>query len=144
MVVSSQAQRLKPYAIDIKSPVDPVQYFLNDKDDIRSSFYLEDVVSEFQIQGLELDWACVAWDGDFKHNGKNGWTNRRFRGKRWENINKPELQLYLKNSYRVLLTRARQGMVIFIPSGDPDDPTRLPEFYDSTFKYLKSIGFEEI
>lgn len=144
MVVSSQAQRLKPYAIDIKSPVDPVQYFLNDKDDIRSSFYLEDVVSEFQIQGLELDWACVAWDGDFKHNGKNGWTNRRFRGKRWENINKPELQLYLKNSYRVLLTRARQGMVIFIPSGDPDDPTRLPEFYDSTFNYLKSIGFEEI
>lgn len=144
MVVSSQAQRLKPYAIDIKSPVDPVQYFLNTKDDIRSSYYLEDVVSEFQIQGLELDWACVAWDGDFKYNGKNGWTNRRFRGKRWENINKPELQLYLKNSYRVLLTRARQGMVIFIPSGDPDDPTRLPEFYDSTFNYLKSIGFEEI
>lgn len=144
MVVSSQAQRLKPYAIDIKSPVDPVQYFLNDKDDIRSSFYLEDVVSEFQIQGLELDWACVAWDGDFKYNGKNGWTNRRFRGKRWENINKPELQLYLKNSYRVLLTRARQGMVIFVPAGDQDDPTRLPEFYDSTFKYLESIGFEEI
>ncbi len=144
MVVSSQAQRLKPYAIDVKSTVDPIQWFLNDKEDIRSSYYLEDVVTEFQIQGLELDWACVAWDGDFKFNGKNDWIHRRFRGKRWENINKTELKRYLKNSYRVLLTRARQGMVIFVPAGDTEDPTRLPEFYDDTFYYLKSIGFEGI
>jgi DUF2075 family protein len=141
IIVSSQAQRLKPYAIDVKSPVDPVYWFLSEKDDVRSSYYLEDVATEFQIQGLELDWACVSWDGDFINHGTNEWKYRSFRGNSWQNINSPERKLYLKNAYRVLLTRARQGMVIFVPEGNPDDPTRLPEFYDSTFNYLKSIGF---
>lgn len=141
IIVSSQAQRLKPYAIDVKSPVDPIYWFLSDKNDVRSSYYLEDVATEFHIQGLELDWACVSWDGDFKYNGTHEWKYRSFRGNSWQNINSPERKLYLKNAYRVLLTRARQGMVIFVPEGDPDDPTRLPEFYDSTFNYLKSIGF---
>ncbi|MCK3685319.1 DUF2075 domain-containing protein [Maribellus sp. YY47] len=141
IVVSSQAQRLKPYAIDVKSPIDPVNWFLNDKDDIRSSYYLEDVATEFQVQGLELDWACVAWDGDFRYSDQ-GWEYRSFVGNKWQNINKEERKLYLKNAYRVLLTRARQGMVIVVPEGDAEDHTRLPEFYSDTFEYLKSIGFE--
>ena len=141
IVVSSQAQRLKPYAIDVKSPVDPVHWFLDGKEDIRSSYYLEDVATEFHVQGLELDWACVAWDGDFRYS-KDGWIYKSFKGSKWQNINKKERQLYLKNAYRVLLTRARQGMVIVVPKGDEKDSTRLPEFYEDTFEYLKSIGIE--
>jgi hypothetical protein len=143
IVVSSQAQRLKPYAIDVKSPIDPIHWFLDGKDDVRSSFYLEDVATEFHVQGLELDWACVAWDGDLRHNPL-GWIYKSFRGNKWQNINSETRRLYLKNAYRVLLTRARQGMVIVIPKGDEEDHTRLPEFYDDTFRYLSSIGFEII
>ncbi len=143
IVVSSQAQRLKPYSIDVKSPVDPIHWFLDEKDDVRSSFYLEDVATEFHIQGLELDWACVAWDGDFRYS-EEGWIYKSFKGSKWQNINKPDRKLYLKNAYRVLLTRARQGMVIVVPLGDEKDPTRLPEFYNDTFEYLKSIGFVTI
>lgn len=141
IVVSSQAQRLKPYAIDVRSPIDPIHWFLDGKDDVRSSYYLEDVATEFHVQGLELDWACVAWDGDLRYNPL-GWIYKSFRGNKWQNINKETRQLYLKNAYRVLLTRARQGMVIVIPKGDEEDPTRLPEFYDDTFQYLKSIGIK--
>ena len=143
IVVSSQAQRLKPYAIDVKSPMDPIHWFLDDKEDVRSSYYLEDVATEFDVQGLELDWSCVTWDGDFRYS-PNGWQSFSFVGSRWNNINKEERKLYLKNAYRVILTRARQGMVIVIPSGDKNDPTRNPEFYNSTFEYLKEIGFEVI
>lgn len=143
IVVSAQAQRLKPYAIDVKSPVDPVHWFLDGKEDIRSSFYLEDVATEFHIQGLELDWVCVAWDADFRYANGN-WDYWSFRGSRWNKIRKDERKIYLKNAYRVLLTRARQGMIIYVPAGDHKDPTRNPEFYDSTYKYLKQIGFEEI
>jgi len=144
IIVSSQAQRLKPYAIDVRSPVDPVYWFLSEKDDVRSSYYLEDVATEFQIQGLELDWACVSWDGDFKYQETGEWKYRSFKGNKWQNVKSMDRQLYLKNAYRVLLTRARQGMVIFVPAGDKTDPTRLPEFYDDTFHYFISIGFEEI
>lgn len=143
LIVSSQAERLKPHAIDVKSPVNPIHWFLNGKDDVRSSYYLEDVATEFHIQGLELDWACVTWDGDFRFSNE-GWKHFSFKGKRWENINKDERKQYLKNAYRVLLTRARQGMVIVVPNGDEEDHTRKPEYYDSTFNYLNSIGFEVI
>jgi hypothetical protein len=96
---------------------------------VRSSYYLEDVATEFQVQGLELDWACVTWDGDFRHTDA-GWEHWSFTGDRWNRIRKPQRQQYLKNAYRVLLTRARQGMVIVVPEGDPGDPTRKAEFYD--------------
>jgi hypothetical protein len=141
MIVSSQATRLKPFAIDVKSPMDPIHWFLDGKEDIRSSYYLEDVATEFQVQGLELDWACVTWDGDFRYS-PDGWKSFSFVGSKWNNINKEERKLYLKNAYRVLLTRARQGMVIVIPEGDEEDRTRDPKFYDDTFEYLKEIGFE--
>ena len=139
IVVSSQAERLKPHAINVRSPVDPVHWFLDDRTDVRSSFYLEDVATEFQVQGLELDWACVVWDADLRV-GVNGWRHHQFVGNKWQNINKAERQTYLKNAYRVLLTRARQGMVIVVPPGDSEDHTRDPAFYDPIFEYLKDIG----
>lgn len=143
IIVSSQAERLKPHAIDVKSPVDPIHWFLDGKEDVRSSYYLEDVVTEFQVQGLELDWACVTWDADFRHT-QNGWEHFSFVGDRWNRIRKPERQNYLKNAYRVLLTRARQGMVIVVPSGDEEDHTRNKDFYDPIFEYLQEIGFATI
>ncbi len=143
IVVSSQAERLKPHAIFVKSTMDPIHWFLDGKEDVRSSYYLEDVATEFHVQGLELDWVCVVWDADFRYT-KNGWDNWSFVGSRWNKIRKEERKNYLKNAYRVLLTRARQGMVIVIPPGDIEDPTIPPEFYDSTYRYLEEIGFVEI
>lgn len=139
IVVSSQAERLKPHAINVRSPMDPVHWFLDEKDDVRSSYYLEDVATEFQVQGLELDWACVVWDADLRV-GPDGWRHHQFVGNKWQNIHKAERQLYLKNAYRVLLTRARQGMVIVVPPGDPDDPTRDAAFYDPIFQYFIEVG----
>lgn len=141
MVVSSQAQRLKPFAIDVKSPMNPVNWFLDGKDDVRSSFYLEDVATEFQVQGLELDWTCVVWDGDLRFD-EAGWKTFAFKGNKWQNINNIERKKYLVNAYRVLLTRARQGMVIVVPEGDQEDHTRKAEYYDSTYNYLKSLGIK--
>lgn len=143
IVVSSQAERLKPYAIDVKSPMDPVHWFLDGKEDVRSSYYLEDVATEFHVQGLELDWACVTWDADFRYIAK-GWHHHSFCGDKWNKINKVERKQYLKNAYRVLLTRARQGMVLVVPEGDAEDATRHASFYDGTYNYLKEIGFAEI
>lgn len=139
LVASSEAQRLKPYAIDVRVSVDPVRWFLNENTDTRSSYYLEDAATEFQVQGLELDWVCVTWDGDLRFTGAE-WAYHSFRGDGWQRIRKPERQNYLRNAYRVLLTRARQGMVIFIPEGASDDPTRDSSFYDPTFDYLCEVG----
>jgi DUF2075 family protein len=143
IVVSSQAQRLKPYAIDVQSPMDPIHWFLDGKEDVRSSYFLEDVATEFQVQGLELDWACVTWDADFRYT-KNGWKHWSFVGDHWNRIKKQERQTFLKNAYRVLLTRARQGMVIVVPQGSSEDSTRKDVFYTPTFEYLQAIGFKVI
>ena len=139
LVASSKAMRLKPHAIDIRVSVDPVHWFLSDRDDTRSSDYLEDCATEFQVQGLELDWTCVNWDGDLRFSG-SGWNYHDFRGSKWQIVRDAERRNYLRNAYRVLLTRARQGMVLFIPPGDASDPTRPPEFYDPTFNYLVDLG----
>jgi hypothetical protein len=139
LVASSKAQRLKPHAIDIRVDVDPVHWFLNDKEDTRSSYYLEDAATEFQVQGLELDWVCMTWDGDMRFTD-SGWSYHDFRGARWCNIANEQNRNYLRNAYRVLLTRARQGMVVFVPPGEPTDPTRPSAYYDSTFNYLVSLG----
>lgn len=143
LVVSSQAERLKPYAVDVKSPMNPIHWFLNGKDDVRSSYYLEQVATEFHIQGLELDWTCVIWDGDLRYSEK-GWDFNSFKGSKWQNIHKKERQDYLVNAYRVLLTRARQGMIIVVPEGDNEDHTRKSNYYDPTFNYLKSLGIRII
>ncbi|HTQ78045.1 MAG TPA: DUF2075 domain-containing protein [Burkholderiales bacterium] len=139
LVASSKAIRLKPYAVDIRVKVDPVHWFLNEKEDIRSSYYLEDAATEFQVQGLELDWTCVTWDGDLRFT-RNDWSYHDFRGSKWTNVSNEDNRNYLRNAYRVLLTRARQGMVIFVPPGDLRDPTRLSGYYDPTFQYLAEIG----
>jgi hypothetical protein len=143
IIASSEAQRLKPFGINVKTEIDPRNWFLNGKMDIRSAFYLEDVATEFQIQGLEIDWACIAWDGDLRFN-TDGWEYLCFRGTRWQLIINDNNRKYLKNAYRVLLTRARQGMVIFVPQGSIEDHTRRAEYYDHTYAYLRSIGIPEI
>ncbi len=143
LVASSQAQRLKPHAIDVRVNVDPVQWFLNDRHDTRSSYYLEDAATEFQIQGLELDWVCVTWDADLRRHA-DSWRYQSFRGDAWTTIHKEDRKRYLLNAYRVLLTRARQGMIIFVPPGDPSDPTRASSFYDDTYQYLMGLGVADI
>jgi Uncharacterized conserved protein (DUF2075) len=143
LLASSSAHRLKPHAVDIRYNIDPVHWFLGDKSDPRSSFYLEDAATEFQVQGLELDWSIVSWDADLRRTS-SGWSCNEFRGSRWNKVKQPERQRYLLNAYRVLLTRARQGTVIFVPRGDVADPTREPKFYQGTFEYLRRIGIEAI
>ena len=143
IIASSGAHRLKPLGLNLKADIDQVNWFLGNDDDVRSSYYLEDVATEFDIQGLELDWVCVAWDANFCW-GDDDWIYRRFKGTKWQNINKEEDRLFLKNAYRVLLTRARQGMVIFVPEGSDEDPTRSPEYYDRTYDYLAGLGIQAV
>ena len=154
VLVTKVAARFKPLAVHILGQGDEnaVHWFLEDKTDIRSSNYLEDAATEIQVQGLELDYACVLWDADMRYE-KNRWTYYKFNGKnKWNPENNEENRKYMLNAYRVLLTRARQGIVICVPSGNgklgsdgfPEDPTRLPEFYNGTYEYLKSLGLEEI
>ena len=141
LIASSGGLRLKPFGIFVKNDVSIANWFLNGKDDVRSSYYLEDVVSEFDIQGLELDYTIVAWDADFRFDGQE-WTYFNFSGDKWKNVNNDEKRLYLKNAYRVLLTRARQGMAIFVPEGSDDDKTRRREFYDKIYELLKTVMSE--
>jgi hypothetical protein len=143
MLASSNAIRLKAEGIFVKNKIEPKDWFLGQPEDIRSSHFLEDIATEFDVQGLELDWCLVAWDGDFRldFEGKEHW---RFRGTKWEKRQQQETQIYLENAYRVLLTRARQGMVIFVPNGDSSDRTRQPSFYDGTFNFLKRCGITVI
>lgn len=151
IIVSSKAERLRPLAIDVKRECDVVHWFLDDKKDLRSSLFLEDVATEFDVQGLELDWSCVTWDGDLRYT-PDGWDYNVFSSNKWRKNRQPINQEYQLNAYRVLLTRARQGMIICVPEGNPrlnadgtpEDPTRLPEFYDSTYEYLKRLGLKEI
>lgn len=143
MMASSGALRLKPEGIFVKNEISVDNWFLNGKDDVRSSYALEDVVTEFDIHGLELDYSIVAWDADYRFvNGE--WTYNNFVGNRWKTIASDEQKLYLKNAYRVLLTRARQGMAIFIPSGSDTDHTRKREWYDGIYEYLKEVGLTTI
>ena len=154
ILVTKVAARFKPLAVNVLAQGDEnaIHWFLEDKTDIRSSNYLEDAATEIQVQGLELDYACVLWDADMRC--ENGvWTYHKFNGKdKWNPENNDENKKYMLNAYRVLLTRARQGLVICVPEGNsnktpegfPEDPTRLPEFYDGTYKYLKSLGLDEI
>ncbi|MBP6298514.1 MAG: DUF2075 domain-containing protein, partial [Anaerolineae bacterium] len=143
LTASSGAKRLRTFGIWVQSNIDAENWFLNSTDDVRSSFFLEDTATEFDIQGLELDWSIVAWDADLRvENG--AFASYSFKGSRWNNINSQEAQHYLKNAYRVLLTRARQGFVIFVPLGNDADVTRRSVFYDQTYSYLLEIGIEEI
>ena len=137
MIAYSGAKRLKPYGIWVQNKIDAPIWFLNDMDDIRSSYQMEDTSTEFDIQGLELDWTLMAWDANLRlENDK--WTYYDFSGTNWHHVTLENIT-YLKNAYRVLLTRARQGMVIFVPYGDSNDTTRKPEWYDNIYKKLSDL-----
>ena len=143
LIASSGAKRLRGFGIWVQSSIKAEDWFLNGKEDVRSSYFLEDTATEFDIQGLEIDWTIVAWDADFRIENSS-FAPYNFAGTTWRNVNNEDSRLYLKNAYRVLLTRARQGMVIFIPEGNDEDITRKKVFYDSTYDYLRSIGIIEI
>ena len=143
IVASSQSLRLQPHGIYVRLAVDAVKWFLGRRDDPQSSYSMEYAATEFKAQGLEVDWACVAWDADLRYT-EGGWTHRRFRGTGWVRIGAEDRRRHRENAYRVLLTRARQGMVIYVPEGDGDDPTRRPAYYDSTYDYLGSLGIPEL
>lgn len=138
IIASSGGRRLRADGINVKNEIEPTNWFLNDQYDVRSSFYLEEIATEFDIQGLEIDFTCVAWDINLYY--ENGWNFQSFKGSKWQNINQDAAKQYLLNSYRVLLTRARQGMIIYVPEVDDSDQTRPKEFYDNTFEYLKKCG----
>ena len=143
LTASSGARRLRPEGIEVRRELEPDVWFLNGRDDVRSCQYLEQVATEFDIQGLELDWAVVCWDADLRRD-EDMWQYRRFIGTKWQNVNKPVDQQYLLNAYRVLLTRARQGMIIYVPLGDEKDITRKPEFYQPIADFLASTGISRI
>jgi len=143
LIASSGARRLRFLGVDVKNEISAPNWFLNENTDVRSSNFLEDVATEFDIQGLEIDWSCLIWGANF-HLNKGKWKHQNFRGSKWMNINQEINRDYLKNTYRVLLTRARQGMVIFIPEGSEIDHTRPSSFYDETYSYFKEIGIEEL
>jgi Uncharacterized conserved protein (DUF2075) len=143
LVASSGGRRLRPLGIDVKNEISAPNWFLNNSDDIRSSYFLEEIATEFDIQGLEIDWVCLAWDINYYF--KNGkWNCQYFSGTKWQNIHNENDKTYLQNAYRVLLTRARQGLIIYIPEGDDLDHTRPKELYDKTFNYFQSCGIQNI
>lgn len=143
ITASSGAKRLRKYGVWVQNKVNAPNWFLNGKDDVRASYFLEETATEFDIQGLELDWNIVCWDGNLRFNN-NHFEHFNFNGTKWQNVNNAANILYLKNAYRVLLTRARQGLIIFVPNGDSSDITMQPSFYDGIYTYLKEIGLEEV
>lgn len=143
LVGSSGGRRLRPLGIDVKNEITAEDWFLNDATDVRSSHYLELVATEFDIQGLEIDYVCLAWDINFYFNDGE-WNYQSFEGTKWKSINNEIDKSYLRNAYRVLMTRARQGLIIFIPYGDDLDPTRPRELYDNTYNFLSKCGIQTI
>jgi hypothetical protein len=143
LVASSGGSRLKPEGLNVRDKIDPTFWFLNGKDDVRSSYYLEDPATEFDIQGLELDWVGVCWDADFRA-VDGSWIHQKFTGTKWQNVNDPTRKAYLTNAYRVLFTRARQGIVVFVPEGDPSDATRQPEYYNGAADFLIRCGIRPL
>ncbi|QHS55122.1 DUF2075 domain-containing protein [Mucilaginibacter sp. 14171R-50] len=143
LVASSGARRLRPYGLEVKLDFEEAAWFLNARTDIRSSYYLEIPATEFGVQGLELDWVGMCWDADLRRN-RDEWDYNSFTGTTWKKVKQPEKQQYLINKYRVLLTRGREGMIIFVPPGSDDDITRRPTDYNSIAEYLKSCGIKEI
>lgn len=143
IVASSGGRRLRPLGLDVKNEISAPNWFLNNSDDVRSSNYLEEVATEFDIQGLEIDFVCLAWDINYYFKGGK-WNYQNFEGTTWRQMHNPNDRTYLQNTYRVLLTRARQGLIIFVPNGDDLDHTRPRELYDQTYNYFQSCGITEI
>jgi len=143
LIASSGARRLRPLGLDVSSDIDVAKWFLNPKEDVRSSCFLELPATEFAVQGLELDWAGLCWGDDFRKSN-DGWAFYAFKGTKWLHERQEDRMQYIKNKYRVLLTRGREGLVIFIPEGSETDHTRPCANYDDTYRYFKSIGIREL
>jgi hypothetical protein len=143
LLASSGALRLRAHGLEVSSgfrdgfPFE--EWFLAEPDDVRSSNRLEVALTEFECQGLELDWTGVCWGGDFVW-ASNGWEFRQFKGSAWQGVQKAGTREFIRNKYRVLLTRAREGIVIWIPEGSLEDETRPPQWFDSTAGYLSRCG----
>lgn len=154
VLITKVSARFKPLAVHVLGQDDDSvkHWFLEEKTDVRSSNYLEEAATEIQVQGLEVDYACVLWDADMRC-AAGQWEFYRFNGRtNWTPERNKENQKYMLNAYRVLLTRARKGMIICVPEGNgnltaegfPEDATRLPEYYDGTYRYLRSLGMREV
>ncbi|VFR74872.1 FIG01059588: hypothetical protein [plant metagenome] len=143
LLASSNATRLKPHGVFVKSKIEPAKWFLAPSDDVRSSDALEDAATEFDIQGLELDWICLCWDANYRRIGDK-WQAIQFKGTQWQTVNDEARKAYIANAYRVLLTRGRQGMVIFVPGGSYEDSTRPPTVYQAIYNFLKDCGFYDL
>ena len=158
VLITKESARYKPLGIHVlpSNDKDAIHWFLDDITDTKSSNYLEDAATEIQVQGLELEYTCVLWDADMRYEDGE-WKFYRFDNNKWnpikdESESKHEKMRYMLNAYRVLMTRARSGMIICVPEGNShknengfwEDETRLPEYYDGTYNYLKSLGLEEI
>lgn len=143
LLASSNAARLKPHGVFVKAKIEPAKWFLAPNDDVRSSDALEDAATEFDIQGLELDWTCLCWDANYRRVGGK-WQAVQFKGTRWQAVNDEARRTYVANAYRVLLTRARQGMVVFVPQGSSEDATRAPMVYRAIYAFLKDCGFNDL
>ncbi len=143
MLASSSAKRLKAEGIHVNNDIQAAEWFLNPHNDVRSCHFLEDAGTEFLVQGLELDWCLVAWDADYRYEA-NRFKHWSFKGTKWQNVKDEFQKRYLENSYRVLLTRARQGMVIYVPLGDDTDTTRQSKYYQGVFEYLQTCGLKEL
>jgi hypothetical protein len=143
LIASSGARRLRPFGLDVTAEIDVANWFLNPKEDVRSSCFLELPATEFAVQGLELDWVGLCWGDDFRKED-SGWSFHAFKGSKWQLERQEERKQFIKNKYRVLLTRGREGLIIFIPQGSETDHTRPSKNYDTTYEYLKRTGIKEL
>ena len=144
LLAFSNASRLKPEGVFVKANIEPVDWFLADRSDVRSSDYLEDIATEFDVQGLELDWVCVCVDANLRITEEKTIELKTFRGTRWQEVRDMDRRKYILNAHRVLLTRARQGTIIFVPNGDILDPTRKPHWYQDLFDYFIACGVQRL
>lgn len=143
LLASSNAARLKPHGVFVKAKIEPAKWFLAPGEDVRSSGALEDAGTEFDVQGLELDWTCVCWDANYRRTADT-WQAMQFKGTRWQIVSDTARKGYVANSYRVLLTRARQGMILFVPEGSFEDETRPLGVYDEIYMFLVGCGFDPL
>ena len=149
-MATSEDQRLRAYGLERSSGFrlgfSFEKWFLMPPTDSRSSHVLEVAASEFECQGLELDWVGLCWGGDLTLSRDRTWDYRKFRGSAWNQVRGEVEQAYVRNRnrYRVLLTRARAGMVIWVPPGRADDKTLDPSRFNRVYDLLIEAGVPEL
>ena len=143
MLASSGAKRLKHYGLDVSGSLNMLDWLLRMEHDVRSASYLERAANERKIQGMELDWSCVCWGADLRHDA-TGWHYLKFAGNAWENIEDDQEKTFLLNRYRILLSRAKNGMVIWVPPGDEFDKSTLPRFYNGVAEFMQNCGIPKL